>query len=339
MSIDNVVSGTSRAAMVKLIRDEHKRYKEDVKDFSVFFPKDTESLEVLFTFFDLDENDTYENWLNAIEDNETPAAIHKESELYRYVLTETFWKTPRIDITYNELSRLLKSFHVYCMKKSKFNDSVDRVFNYSLSYESASASFKQNPAELISDGYAIQVFKPIVDTLPKEVKDDLHTRFGSQARYGFCYFHVEYVITSRRALVTTVSIFPAETLTNYRRRTGSVDSKVSYRESANHNLSKGSSKLEERQPSGSLIQKFKDRFKEGECLACGTGKFSPDHNCKATKFYQEEAKNFVKSSEFKQLKSNQKISFKDSPKSKMPSGDSRSKPLGELDRKGSKETS
>ena len=159
----------------------------------------------------------------------------------------------------------------------------------------------------ILDGYAIQVFKPIVDTLPKEVKDDLHTRFGSQARYGFCYFHVEYVITSRRALVTTVSIFPAETLTNYRRRTGSVDSKVSHRESANHNLSKGSSKLEERQPSGSLIQKFKDRFKEGECLACGTGKFSPDHNCKATKFYQEEAKNFVKSSEFKQLKSNQKL--------------------------------
>ena len=170
-------------------------------------------------------------------------------------------------------------------------------------------------------------------------KNDLHTRFGSQPRYGFCYFHVEYVITSRRALVTTVSILPAETLANYRRRTGSVDSKVSHRESANHNLSKGSSKLEERQPSGSLIQKFKDRFKEGECLLCGTGKFSPDHNCKATKFYQEEAKNFVKSSEFKQLKSNQKISFKDSPKSKMPSGDSRSKPLGELDRKGSKETS
>ena len=127
MSIDNVVSGTSRAAMVKLIRDEHKRYKdmdEDVKDFSVFFPKDTESLEVLFIFFDLDENDTYENWLNAIEDNETPAAIHKESELYRYVLTETFWKTPRIDITYNALSRLLKAFHAYCMKKSIFNDSV-----------------------------------------------------------------------------------------------------------------------------------------------------------------------------------------------------------------------
>ena len=40
------------------------------------------------------------------------------------------------------------------------------------------------------------------------------------------------------------------------------------------------------------------------------GKFSPDHNCKATKFYQEEAKTFVKSSEFKQLKSNKKISLK-----------------------------
>ena len=50
LSIDNAVSGTSRAAMVKLIRDEHRRYKdmdEDVKYFSVFFPKDTESLDIL----------------------------------------------------------------------------------------------------------------------------------------------------------------------------------------------------------------------------------------------------------------------------------------------------
>lgn len=73
LSIDNVVSEASRAAMVKLIRDEHRRYKdmdEDVKDFSVFFPKDTESLEVFFAFFDLDEDDTYENWLNAIEDKD-----------------------------------------------------------------------------------------------------------------------------------------------------------------------------------------------------------------------------------------------------------------------------
>ena len=185
LSNDNVVSGSSRVAMVKLIRDEHKRYKEDVKDFSVFFPKDTESLEVLFTFFDLDENDTYENWLNAIEDNEPPAAIRKESELYRFVLTETFGKPPRIGITYNALSRILKAVHFYCMKESTFNDSVDREFNYSLSYKSARARFKKSPAELISDGYAIQVFKQIVDTLPKEVKD-LHTRFGSQARYGFC---------------------------------------------------------------------------------------------------------------------------------------------------------
>lgn len=222
------------------------------------------------------------------------------------------------------------------MKKSVFNDSIDRVFNYALSYKSARARFKKNPAELITDGYAIQVFKPIVDTLPKEVKDDLHTKFGSQAKYGFFYFHLEYVITSRITLFTTVSIFPAETLANYHRRTGSVDSKVSHKESANHNLSKSSYKLEERQPSGSLIQKFKDRFKEGVCLACGAGKFSLDHECKAIKFYQEEAKNFVKSSEFKQLKSNQKVNFKDSPKSKMPSGDSRSKALGEPDRKDTK---
>ena len=56
------------------------------------------------------------------------------------------------------------------MKAAVFNDSSNPLFNYALSYNSANTRFAQVPAEIIPMGYAMWVFKPIVDSLPEELK-------------------------------------------------------------------------------------------------------------------------------------------------------------------------